>query len=78
MFHAAVLTVSDRCFRKERPDEGGPLVAELLRAAGYELLHGEIVPDEQPQIEAALRNIADRGDVQLLVTTGGTGFSPGM
>lgn len=76
MYHAAVLTVSDRSFRGERPDGGGPLVAELLKSAGYAVSLTAIVPDEQAQIEEALRQIADRGDIQLLVTTGGTGFSP--
>ena len=76
MFHAAVLTVSDRSFRGERPDAAGPLVAELLRSAGYEVTAPEIVPDEQGKIEAALCRIADSGTVQLLVTTGGTGFAP--
>ncbi len=76
MYHAAVLTVSDRSFRGERPDAGGPLVAELLKNAGYEVVKTAIVPDEQPRIEEALRVIADAGDVQLLVTTGGTGFAP--
>ena len=37
MYHAAVLTVSDRSFRGERPDAGGPLVAEMLKNAGYEV-----------------------------------------
>ena len=76
MYHAAVLTVSDRSFRGERPDAGGPLVAELLKSAGYAVRMTAIVPDEQAQIEETLRQIADRGDIQLLVTTGGTGFSP--
>ena len=76
MYHAAVLTVSDRVSRGERPDEGGPLVAELLKNAGYEVVRTDVVPDEQAQIEAALRQMADDGDIQLLVTTGGTGFSP--
>jgi len=76
MYQAAVLTVSDRSFRGERPDAGGPLVAELLRTAGYEVAKTAIVPDEQPEIEAALKAIADAGDVHLLVTTGGTGFAP--
>ncbi len=75
MYQAAVLTVSDRSFRGERPDTGGPLVAELLKSAGYEVRETAIVPDEQPQIEEALREIADAGTVQLLVTTGGTGFA---
>lgn len=76
MFQAAVLTVSDRSFRGERPDEGGPLVAGLLEKAGYPVTRTAIVPDEQNQIESALREIADSGQVQLLVTTGGTGFAP--
>ena len=76
MYHAAVLTVSDRSFRGERPDAGGPLVAELLKNGGYEVTITAIVPDEQAQIEEKLRQIADSGEVQLLVTTGGTGFAP--
>ena len=76
MYQAAVLTVSDRSFRGERPDAGGPLVAEMLKSAGYEVVTTAIVPDEQPEIEAKLRQIADSGTVQLLVTTGGTGFAP--
>ena len=76
MYHAAVLTVSDRSFRGERPDTGGPLVTEILKNAGYEVVTTAIVPDEQPEIEERLRQIADSGEVQLLVTTGGTGFAP--
>lgn len=76
MFNAAVLTVSDRCFRGERPDGAGPLVAELLQSAGYRVIRTAVVPDEQPRIEQILREITDTGSVQLLVTTGGTGFSP--
>ena len=76
MYCVAVLTVSDRSFRGERPDAGGPLVAELLKNAGYEVVWTGIVPDEQTQIEEQLRQVADSGTVQLLVTTGGTGFAP--
>lgn len=76
MYQAAVLTVSDRSFRGERPDAGGPLVVDMLKNAGYEVTVAAIVPDEQTQIEEKLRQIADSGEVQLLVTTGGTGFAP--
>ena len=76
MYQAAVLTVSDRSSKGERPDTAGPLVARLLEEAGYEVVLTAIVPDEQPQIEDFLRDTADRQLVQLLVTTGGTGFSP--
>lgn len=76
MFRVAVLTVSDRCARGDRADEGGPLVAGILKDAGYTLVLTAIVPDEQSQIERALREIADAGTADLLVTTGGTGFAP--
>lgn len=73
---AAVLTVSDRSSRGERPDEGGPLISALLQDAGYEVLRTAIVPDEQAEIARVLREWADIGDVQLILTTGGTGFAP--
>lgn len=76
MYRAAVITVSDRCARGERQDEGGPLVAGLLRDAGYEVVLTAIVPDEQKDIEAALIEAADSGAAELIVTTGGTGFAP--
>ena len=75
-FTAAVVTVSDRSFRGERPDGSGPVVKELLEQAGYQVVRTEIVPDEQGEIEALLRALADREDVALAVTTGGTGFAP--
>lgn len=61
MFKAAVLTVSDRSSQGLRPDAAGPLVAELLTDAGYEVAFTQIVPDEKPRIEAALRQWCDRG-----------------
>lgn len=73
---AAVLTVSDRSFRGERPDGGGPLVSALLQGAGYEVFRTAVVPDEREEIARVLREWADAGDVQLILTTGGTGFSP--
>ena len=75
-FSAVVVTVSDRSYRGQRPDEAGPLVAELLREAGYTVVRTALVPDEQSQIAHILEEIADSGTVDLLVTTGGTGFSP--
>ena len=76
MYKAAVLTISDRSFRGERPDEGGPLVVKILEEAGFSVTHTAILPDEQAQIEAAMRELADNRTVDLLVTTGGTGFAP--
>jgi len=74
-FSARVVTVSDRSFRGERADEGGPAVAAMLADAGYAVDKIVLVPDEVAQIEQALREAA-RDDVALCVTTGGTGFAP--
>lgn len=71
---AAVVTVSDRSSRGERPDGGGPAVAEALRALGYEVSHTAVVPDERSQIADAIRRLAASHD--LVVTTGGTGLAP--
>ena len=73
---AKVITVSDRSYRGEREDLGGPAVKALLEQAGYRVGAVEIVPDEQPQIEAALRHAADEERIACIVTTGGTGFAP--
>jgi molybdenum cofactor synthesis domain-containing protein len=70
---AAVVTVSDGVSAGEREDESGALLVELLRAENYEV-EQRVVPDERPQIAAALRELALTADV--ILTTGGTGVSP--
>ena len=76
MPNAAVVTISDRCVQGLRPDEGGPLVVRILTDAGYAVAETVLVPDEQPEIEAALRRLADEGSYPLIVTPVGTGFAP--
>jgi molybdenum cofactor synthesis domain-containing protein len=73
---AAVLTVSDRSARGEREDESGSVLAGLLREAGASVVVREVVSDELEPLAERLRELADRDDVNLLVTTGGTGLSP--
>ncbi len=73
---AAVLTVSDRSARGEREDESGPLLAELLREAGATVVAQEVVSDEPGPLAESLRTLADRADINLVLTTGGTGLSP--
>lgn len=75
VFFAAVLTVSDRSARGERPDESGPAAAAMLEAAGYQVVSQSIVPDERAEIEAALTALSESGTA-LIITTGGTGFAP--
>lgn len=72
---AVVVTVSDRSHGGARHDSSGPLCVELLRAKGFEVGDPVVVPDERPEIEAALRAAVADG-VDLVVTTGGTGFGP--
>jgi molybdenum cofactor synthesis domain-containing protein len=74
MTRAAVLTVSDGVTHGTRVDGSGDVAEELLVAAGFEVATRRVVPDEQPEIEAALRGLADGHD--LIVSTGGTGFGP--
>jgi molybdenum cofactor synthesis domain-containing protein len=75
MFKASVITISDKGFRGEREDTAGPLAASMLLEAGYEVIAQAIVPDEQPLIEAELRRHADELGANLILTSGGTGFS---
>ncbi len=70
---AAVLTVSDSSAWGERADTSGPATAELLRQNGFDVTHREIVPDDQPTIESVLVRLSEQ--VQLVVTTGGTGIA---
>ena len=70
---AAVVTVSDGVAAGEREDESGRLLVELLEAEHYDVEH-RVVPDERPQIAAAIRELARTA--RLVLTTGGTGVSP--
>ena len=74
-FSVEVITVSDRSFRGDRPDASGPALVELVERHRYRVVATRLVPDEREQIEAELRDAAARG-VALVLTTGGTGFSP--
>lgn len=73
---AVVLTISDSASRGEREDLSGPAVAAELESIHAEIVATEILPDERPVIAGRLRHYADVGAANLIVTTGGTGFSP--
>jgi molybdenum cofactor synthesis domain-containing protein len=72
----AILTVSDRSSRGERPDTSGPVLAELVQSQGWQVLKQEIVPDEMDAIQEILQNWADADAADIIITTGGTGFAP--
>ncbi len=73
---AAVLTISDRCSRGEAEDKSGPAIVELLLSWGMEVIYRDIIPDELELIRARLVEVCDKLGAELVITTGGTGFSP--
>ncbi len=73
---AAVITISDKGFRGERIDTSGPALCNLLEAQGWIITYTTIIPDEVNEIKKELIQCADQKKVALLLTTGGTGFSP--
>ena len=75
MFTVQIITVSDRSFRGEREDRSGPALAERMKAEGFAVTGTVLVPDEEAEIVRALRE-AVHADAALILTTGGTGFSP--
>ena len=73
---AVAITVSDRCARGEQDDVSGRALAELLRDVGADMVAHEVLADDLEPLAERLRDVAERGDVNLIVTTGGTGFGP--
>lgn len=73
---AVAITVSDGCAFGKREDLSGVLLIELLTEAGATVVDKEIVSDELEPLKETLKTHADRDDVNLIITTGGTGFAP--
>ena len=76
MYTAAVITISDKGYIGERVDTSGPNLVEILKDRGYDVTYTSIVPDDMEMIKAELCKCADDLDIALVLTTGGTGFSP--
>ncbi len=77
MIQVAILTVSDRSARGERPDASGPVIQQFVRETlGWSVAQTAIVPDDASAICAALSEWCDEAKVNLIFTTGGTGFAP--
>jgi len=72
----AILTVSDRSSRGERVDASGPVLVGIIKAQGWDVVRQGVLPDDLPMLRETLSAWADRGDVDVILTTGGTGFSP--
>lgn len=72
----AVLTVSDRSSRGERADAVGPALTDVIQGQGWSVIHSKVLPDDLNLLREALSAWADRGDLDIILTTGGTGFAP--
>ena len=76
MIRAVVITASDACASGEREDTSGAMLVQLLRELGAEIVEARILSDDLDPLVAVLTEFADRDDVNLIVTTGGTGLGP--
>lgn len=75
MKRAAIITSSDTGYRGEREDLSGPAIREILEREGYEVVSMDILPDDRAMLAEQMAEIADNGRAELILTTGGTGFS---
>ena len=75
-YTAAVITVSDKGAKGERVDTSGPNLCGILKEKGFDVVYTNIIPDEMEDIKAELIRCADEKGIALVLTTGGTGFSP--
>lgn len=75
MKRAAIITSSDSGYRGEREDSSGPAVREILEREGYQVVSMEILPDDREILGNRMKEIADKELAELVLTTGGTGFS---
>jgi len=73
---AGIITVSDRSSQGLRPDASGPALTKILTAESIEICQTIIVPDEKQDIKKAILNLSDKKNIDLILTTGGTGVSP--
>lgn len=74
-YRVAVITLSDKGYKKERIDTSGPAIMEIIKGYGYEVTSYEILPDEKDKLIIRMKELIDMDTCDLLLTTGGTGFS---
>jgi molybdenum cofactor synthesis domain-containing protein len=76
MIQVGILTISDRSFRKERQDAAGPMLEKIVQSRGWQIAVQGILPDEESMIHDTLTEWVQSSKVDIILTTGGTGFSP--
>lgn len=72
----AILTLSDSGYTGQREDKSGPVIRQMVEAAGYTVVHTELLPDGIDPLRGVLSTLCDEDVCDLILTTGGTGFSP--
>ena len=76
MKRVAIITSSDTGYRGEREDLSGPAIREIVEKNGYKVVSMDILPDDRAILSKKMAEIADNNTAELILTTGGTGFSP--
>lgn len=76
MYRVAIITASDSGFAGAREDKSAQIIREIVTAAGYQVSSYTLLPDDRAMLSAAMAEICDSGSADLILTTGGTGFSP--
>ena len=76
MKRVAIITSSDMGYQGKREDLSGPTIREIVEREGYEVVSMDILPDDRSMLSRRMAQIADENQAELILTTGGTGFSP--
>ncbi len=76
MFKLGIITISDKATQGKRPDKSGPLIRDSFSRQDCELVKYEVIPDEKELIAKKLAQWADEGNMDIIITTGGTGLAP--
>lgn len=76
MKRVAIITSSDMGFQGKREDLSGPAIKEIAEREGYQVVSMDILPDDRAMLSRRMAEIADENQAELILTTGGTGFSP--
>ena len=76
MKRTVIITSSDSGYAGEREDLSGPVIKEIVEKAGYQVVYMDLLPDDRKMLSDRMKEIADNNMAELILTTGGTGFSP--
>ena len=75
MYRVGIITASDKGSKGERVDESGPQIKEIVSSFGYQVVYYKVLPDDKDTISSEMKQLCDENEVDLILTTGGTGFS---